>query len=356
MNKKCPIFGWKRRSLNRRSEAPLRSGFSHGGPRILRPPMARGWIEKVRCSAYLLVPGIIMLAGTAASAQKAAATPDVVAITETATAPATAPGAETMATPNAAPVVETATPTQTPPAASDHGIYGHIVFGGGHDSLSAYSGDMEFSLGYDYHGLEGEAGVPIYWLSTVSSVGNTGVSSLSNRYGSLGDVFLKLEFSPDIDIFDYTASVTGTLPTGAANITAGRGTWDWNNRFQHSLWRPFNPFGEIVFGDVLPVSTRVVAIPGVLSQLRAGDTIKLFHAIHVDALFYEAMPVSGQGANAVVTPLHRTIQLSDHGFMASLIASRSRWDFDLSYQRSISNRLDAVWAAVGYRLGHVRRE
>jgi len=246
---------------------------------------------------------------------------------------------------------------QQPAAAPDNGVYGHVVLGGGHDSLSGYAGDVELSLGYDFHHhVEVEAGIPVYWLSTADNVTSTGVNSFSNRYGSLGDMFLKLEFSPDIDIVDYTASVTGTLPTGATNITAGSGTWDWNNRFQHDFWRPFNPFGEIVFGDVLPVATRPVALPGVLSQFRVGDTIKVHKSVTFDALFYEAVPISGQSQSTTVGPLGRTIQLSDHGFMGSVTASRSRWDFEISYQRSIANHLDTLWVAVGYRVGHVRKE
>lgn len=306
--------------------------------------MCQCWTKRAGRLIFLLLLGAIQIAPSQSFAQDITTDP-IKPVAETST--------RDLSPTHIAAITETSTQPGLP---ADRGIYGKVSSGGGHDSLSGYAGNLEFSLGYDVsHSLELEAGIPIFWLSTQEDHSNTGANVYSYRYGSLGDVFLKLEFSPDLDVIDYTASVTGTLPTGANNATAGGGTWDWNNRFQHEFWKPFNPFAEIVLGNVLPVATRPIAFPGVISQIRVGDTVKFYKTISFDASFYEALPISGQHSSASVTPLDRIVQLSDHGFMASLTASRSRAEFEVTYQRSISNRLDTVWATISYRIGHVRR-
>jgi hypothetical protein len=234
------------------------------------------------------------------------------------------------------------------------------LISGGHDSLLGYSGDMEFGLGYDFcHSLEVKAQVPIYWLSPYPRESPTGETTLANRYGSLGDVELKLEFAPDLDLFDYTATVTGTLPTGVTAVSAGRPSWEINNRLEREVWREFNPFTELIVGNVLPVATRLgqnSTTPGVEFQARAGNKFKIVKPLAFEAAFYEALPITGENTVATAAPLSLPVQLSDHGFVGSLLASRGRWDLDITYMRSISNRLGSIWATLGYRIGHMRKE
>lgn len=236
-------------------------------------------------------------------------------------------------------------------AASDRGFFGRVLMGGGHDSLLGYAGDTEFSVGYDLnHALEFESGVPIYWLSVRSDV-----TPSRNRYGSLGDTFMKLEFAPNVKPFDYTAVITGTIPTGLRLVSTERGTWDFNNRLERSFVKPFNPFGEVIFGNVLPVRVRLSqdsTTGGVESQYKLGNSFQLVKGASLDAAFYEAIPLKG---NNVINANGERIQLSDHGYIGSVLVSHGRWDLDVTYSRSITNRADAFWATLSHRLGHRRK-
>jgi len=242
---------------------------------------------------------------------------------------------------------------------TEKGPFGRLVFGTGHDSLLGYSGDLEISFGYDFsHILELEGGVPIYWLSMDPKAVSAETTIPTSRYGSFGDGFFKLELAPDIDLLDYTLDIAATAPTGASVVSAGRGTWDINNRMQHEVRKPFNPYLELIFGNLLPATTRLArasTISGAEFQARLGNTFKLPHSTAFEAAFYEAEPLTGKAAGAALLPLGRTIQLSDHGFLGSVLLSHARWNVDITYTRSISNHLDGVWGTIGYRLGHLRK-
>ena len=250
-------------------------------------------------------------------------------------------------------------PDVGPRAGTDKGVFGRIVFGTGHDSLLGYSGDLELSLGYDFsHTLQLEGGVPIYWLSIAPKTVPAGTTTQTNRYGSFGDGFFKLEFAPDIDVLDYTLDVTTTVPTGASVVSAGRGTWDLNNRLEHEFRKPFNPYLELILGNVLPATTRLAqasTISGAEFQARLGNTFKLPHSLAFETAFYEAAPLTGKAEGAALVPSGRTIQLADHGFLGSILLSHARWQVDITYTRSIPNHLDGLWGTLGYRLGHLRK-
>ena len=238
----------------------------------------------------------------------------------------------------------------------DRGLFGRVLVGNGHDSVLGYSSDLEFSLGYDVsHTLEFEGGIPIYTL-TQSGSSSTSILGTTNDQALVGDLMLKGEWAPAIDVFDYTATVTGTLPTGTTLVTAGRGTWDINNRVEHDFDFPFNPFVEIVFGNVLPVSTRLAqnaVITGMEFQARAGNTFQFRKWVGFEAGFYEGVPLRG---NAVSLAGEPPVSASDHGFTGSILASHARWEVEISYIRSLPNHIDALWTTVSYRFGHVRKE
>jgi hypothetical protein len=145
---------------------------------------------------------------------------------------------------------------------------------------------------------------------------------------------LKGEWAPDIDAFDYTATVAGTLPTGVTLVSAGRGTWDINNRVQDEVNAPFNPYVEVVFGNVLPVSTRLAqdaVITGVEFQARVGNTFQIRKSAAFEAGFYEGVPLRGNAAGIADLPFLRPISASDHGFLGSILASHARWEVEVSY-------------------------
>ena len=268
----------------------------------------------------------------------------------------------------ASPLVQSPSFTQQSASLPDRGFYTYIGVGGGHDPFAKYSGELDISGGYDFgRTLEIETGLPFFFLSTTNELDANGASSFTNRYSSFGDVFVRAKVTPALGDLDYTSTATVTAPTGAVTVSAGQVTWDWNNRVEMELWH-LGPFGEFDLGNVPPVTPRLVGpftISGFGSQLRLGNSLTLRKVISFDASFYESIPI---GNSSVVTdtelvatvspsPLLGSNLLSDHGFTGSLsTATERRFDFDITYNRSLANSIDAVSVTVRYRLGHVRKE
>lgn len=254
--------------------------------------------------------------------------------------------------------------TQPDSGLPDHGFYTYIGVGAGHDPFARSSGEFDVSGGYDFgRTLEIETGVPFFFLSTTTQTTAKGVTDFSNRYSAFGDVFLRAKVTPAIDGFDFTSTATITAPTGAKNVSAGQATWDWNNRGEFDLWR-LRPFGEFVLGNVPPVTPRLLgpfSISGFATQLRLGNSFTLMKTVSFDASFYDSIPMGNssvitQSTSLISSPAPGSNLLSDRGLTGTLSpAIVKRFEFDITYNRSLAYSLNAISVMVRYRLGHVRR-
>jgi len=255
--------------------------------------------------------------------------------------------------------------SQTPPsekqpaALPETGFYDFVAVGVGHDSFTGYSGELDVSVGYDFsRALEVETGLPFYFLSRTAFLAEPGVIHDSYRYSSFGDAFVKAAITPHDHWVDYQATVTVTAPTGAANVSTGQATWEWNSRVENDWWY-LHPFGEFVLGNVPPVTPRLGAykIMGFAAQVHAGNSFDMEKMGSFDVSFYESVPIGNAHAfftGVTAAPLPPFNLFSDHGFTGDYSKPAGRFAFDLTYSRSIAHAVDALSLTVGYRMGHRR--
>ena len=168
-----------------------------------------------------------------------------------------------------------------PAGASDRGFTFSSNFSGNHDSSSGWSSVIDSSVRYDFSKIFGvELGMPYYlahngYSSTVVTRLSTN-PPLVTTYNALGDMYLKLHFAAPETSFGYSATITGTAPTGdtSSGISTGRPTFDLNNHFEHSF-AFLAPFAELGIGDSSALINHRVRRPyttlGPVSHYKAGE-------------------------------------------------------------------------------------
>lgn len=212
------------------------------------------------------------------------------------------------------------------------------------------------------------AGIPIYFDRNRSSTGTTSSSGIGNLFGMIGAVWKG-------SILSYGTTLTGTGPTGdkQKGLSTGHGTYDWDNRIEHTFGR-FTPFADAGLANAV-TDTRFFLRPftsyGHLAHFEAGFDTDMSHSLTFTLSAYDIAPWGSQtifsrfanpGAVGNRGSHGRVFELSqqttgnasltrDNGFTAGLSASPSRFlDLELGYTRSIHFGLNTVSFGVGVNL------
>ena len=244
---------------------------------------------------------------------------------------------------------------------------------------------MTPSARYDFNKIFGiEMGIPYYMShngfdSTVGLRANQ-AAPLVTSYNSLGDLYLALHLSAPATAIGYTATITGTAPTGdtSSGISTGRPTFDLNNHVDHTF-SFFTPLAEFGFGDSSALIDKRVRRPyttlGPLSHFRAGGSFDFLSVFSIEATGYEDLPVGNQKVYShilrrsstgtiirVVNGARRRFQrvavdtgqgiLEDNGLTGIFGITLGRHvDLSATYNRSLRQSLDTAAFAIGYRFG-----
>jgi len=241
------------------------------------------------------------------------------------------------------------------------------------DGSSSTDGKV-FSLtttaGYNFNKHFGvDVGVPAYIVRAPASVQG------SRSSNGIGDVFVDLRLSFDNRLFGYSATLTGTVPSGDSSKgrSTGRVTFDLDNHFDRSVGR-FTPFADIDLGNT--VNQRFYRRPyltlGKVASFEAGTSVKLFRSISVSTSLYEVAPWGTQRVFSRIVPRGTTVLGTvqhnrvfekkaetlggasldrDNGVNVGVSYSPTRYlDLGVGYSRSMHYSLNTVSFGLGVNL------
>jgi len=222
---------------------------------------------------------------------------------------------------------------------------------------------LDSTLGWDFNKHFGVfAGVPVYFVhvpSTTTTAGGVTTTTPSRSNNGLGNVYLGLAFRAANPAIDYASALTAGAPTADTKkgFSSGRGTIDWDNRFEHSFSR-LTPFFDAGLGNTVPDSrlfTRPFTSLGLVAHLEEGAEFGLGRHLFVGASAYQIVPSGNQkvysklvarGKTAVGTGKHNRVfetaatasgndLTRENGFNAWVgIQPNALWRLDLGYTRS----------------------
>ncbi len=161
---------------------------------------------------------------------------------------------------------------------------------------------LDSNLGWDFNKHFGVfAGLPVYFVqvpSTTTTIGTTTTTTPSSSNNGIGNVYLGLVFRAPNPTLGYASTITAGAPTGNSKkgLSSGRGTIDWDNRFEHSFDR-LTPFFEGGFGNTVPDSklvTRAFTSLGFVAHLEEGAEFELFKHVSVAGSAYQIVPEGNQ--------------------------------------------------------------
>ena len=261
------------------------------------------------------------------------------------------------------------------------GFYASSSVGAGYNTSSGWSSDLNSAVGYDVSEHFGvEAGMPFYALTSTTRIDKVGQQIQRSHYNSLGDAYLTLSAGKDFDAVNYSATLTGTAPTGDRNagISTGRATFNLNNRIERDF-NSWTPFVEGSVGNSLNRTRRyhrAFTTLGLVSELQGGATVKLSKRFSLEGSAYDDVGFGnqkiyshrvGKGSAGTNTGKNRPFDLAyltqgsaslaaDHGLAAVFSArASSRVDVELAYNRSLHYSTDTVSFTAVYRWGHTQR-
>jgi hypothetical protein len=222
--------------------------------------------------------------------------------------------------------------------------------------------------------LSARAGLPIYFDRATSAISPTTTSAAPTTFSSgIGDIFLTVRAGWKEHIINYSASLTGTLPTGDSSqgFSTGHFTFDWSNRLDRTLSR-LTPFIDVGLANSVmdtPYFLRPFATLGPLAHFEGGAGFALSHAVNVTVTAYDVAPwgtqtlisrvvAAGSPANPGSTHgrafenAHQTTGTAslthDDGVSASLMVSPNSFlDLNVGYTRSAQYALDTVSFGIG---------
>jgi hypothetical protein len=261
----------------------------------------------------------------------------------------------------------------TPHAAAQESEEKGILLTEHFDGSSSVDGKI-FSLtskaGYNFNKYFGiDAGIPLYIVRAPASV------QRSRSSNGIGDVFVDLRLSFDNRLFGYSATLTGTAPSGDSSKgrSTGRATFDLDNYFDRSVGR-FTHFADIDLGNT--VNQRVYRRPyltlGKVASFEAGTSAKLFRSISASASLYDVAPWGTQrvfsrfiprGTTVLGTVQHNRVYEKnaetlggasldrDNGVNVGVSCSPTRYlDFGVGYSRSVHYSLNTLSFGIGVNL------
>ena len=226
-------------------------------------------------------------------------------------------------------------------------------------SSATYHFGEHFSLG---------AGIPVYMNRSTSTTGTT-------TSDGMGDIFVTLGASWKGSALNYGSSLTGSAPTGdsAKGLSTGHTTFDWNNRFGHSI-SILTPFVDAGVGNSISDTLffhRPFSSFGYLAHFEGGTDVDLSHSFTLTLSAYDIAPwgtqtifsrAVGKGAagsggqhGRVFETNHQTTGGAsinqDNGFTAGLsLSPKSYLDLDVGYTRSVKFAFNTFSWGVGVNL------
>ena len=288
---------------------------------------------------------------------------------------------------------------------SEGGFSYYTSFMESHDSSAGWTTELNSSLRYDFNRQFAiEAGLPFY-LGQPPAVTVAGQTQNPNQtqtqtqqslnYSSLGNFFIDVQMTRKSQPVNYQTALTLTAPTGSTQqgISTGRATFDWNNHFDHDIWR-LTPFVEAGLGNSIgsaglspspgngAATRRLANLPyttlGMESHFQLGSSVDLVKGISFDIDAYDISPFGNQkvysrivsrNMRTIVAPgrgsHQRTFEVAallsgpasiaaDHGFGGAFSFNpRPRVDVEFGYQRSVNYALNTVSMTLGFRFGHL---
>jgi hypothetical protein len=161
---------------------------------------------------------------------------------------------------------------------------------------------LDSTIGWDFNRHFGVfGGVPIYFVNVPATTITSGTTTttlpgVSNN--GLGNVYLGLNFRAPNPTLNYVGEITAGAPTGSTTrgLSSGRGTFDLDNRIDHSFNR-LTPFLEAGIGNTVPDSrlfTRAFTSLGFIAHLDEGAEFRLFRRVSVGGSAYEIVPAGNQ--------------------------------------------------------------
>jgi hypothetical protein len=226
-------------------------------------------------------------------------------------------------------------------------------------SSATYHFGEHFSVG---------AGIPVYYNRSTSTTGTT-----TNE--GIGDLFVTLGASCKGSAINYGTSLTGSAPTGdsAKGLSTGHATFDWNNRFDHSI-SILTPFVDAGVGNSIsdtPFFHRPFTSFGYLAHFEGGTDVDLSHSFTLTLSAYDIAPwgtqtifsrsvakgLAGSGGQhgRVFETSHQTTGGAainqDNGFTAGLSFNpKSYLDLDVGYTRSVKFAFNTFSWGIGVNL------
>jgi hypothetical protein len=258
------------------------------------------------------------------------------------------------------------------------GFTSYVEFGGSANSLGQVY-QLDSSVGYSFTPHFGmDFGVPVYFVNTSTSSGNTSSSGVGNP-----SVDLRWKY-PHRSI-NYATMLAGSAPLGdkTLGLSTGHATFDWTNHFDHT----FNlvvPFVEAGFSNTTSDSrlfVRPYTTFGLNAHFRGGMEVAVWKFISVGAAGYGIAPFGNQtvfsrvvGPSSTVGPVtgpgaghglgfntgQQTTGTSsiaaDDGFSTWLDASLNKYtDAEIAYTRSVQFDLNSVSFSIGFNVGRLLR-
>lgn len=219
------------------------------------------------------------------------------------------------------------------------------------------------------------AGIPVYFDRIPSTVASsTTVPSTAVFSSGFGDIFLTARAAWKGPIVNYSAGLTGTLPTGQTSkgFSTGHFTFDWSNRFDRSfgIVAPYVDAGLANSVTDAPYFLRPFTTLGPLAHFEGGAAFRIVRGLSVTLSGYD---IAAWGTQTIISRVvtttspaksgaashgrpfenaHQTTGTAtltrDDGFSASLLVSpKSYLELDVGYTRSAQYSLDTVSFGVG---------
>lgn len=162
--------------------------------------------------------------------------------------------------------------------------------------------ELDSTVGWDFSKHFGIfVGVPVYFVdvpASTTTVGTTTTTTPATSNNGIGNASFGMAFRAPNPALDYSSTITGGAPTGDTKkgLSSGRGTIDWDNRFEHSFSR-LTPYFDGGLGNTVPDSKLVVRAftsLGFVAHLEEGAEYELVKHFSVGGAAYQIVPEGNQ--------------------------------------------------------------
>lgn len=161
---------------------------------------------------------------------------------------------------------------------------------------------IDSNAGWDFNQHFGVyAGIPFYFVNAPSSTttaGGTTTTTPGTSHNGVGNLYMGFALREATPKVNYAGVLTLMAPTAGTKdgLSTGRGTFDLDNRVEHSFDR-FTPFLDAGIGNSVPDSllfSRPFTSLGFITHLEEGAGYNLTKRFSVNASGYEIIPAGNQ--------------------------------------------------------------